>query len=222
MKPLNYNFLQLKPKVAFLDDDPEILEDIKSCLLGSVDVEGFSCYQSLCQSIEQQYCAFLTELNRCFNYIKEEPMDRDKLAQAFIQLEKNRPFTVSLVDLNLNKLHAMEGLEYGEQIEKLSTKSIIYTGSACEDIVIPMINQGIISAYLNKSVDLFEELVPVVSCFNRLFYYEHYNWSHLMALKNHSDPLPDFSQLSHLTSEKNYLVFDAALNYIQLEEEDAA
>ncbi len=213
---LNTNFLQLRPKVAILDDDKELITDLIACLNSDIEIEGFSDFSTMASCVLSAYEKFLTCLIDCFEQIKTPRLDASALQTSFDRLIRNKPFTVALIDLNLGESHDLEGFEISEELGPLSLKSIIYTGTDYSPLSIDLINQGIISGYMNKSCDLYEDLLPAIFSLSREFYYTHFNITHLACLKSSSyvKISQNMQRLSKLSSSDEFIVYDEAMNYL--------
>lgn len=213
----NTSLIKLKPKVAILDDDKDLISDMITCV-NEIDLMGFSSPETIEQCISTTYNRFLDTLNTFFFYLNKSNLPKTEINDVFLNLFEFRPFSVALIDLNLNSIHTNEGFEICELLRPYKVKTLIYSGIPFNNFSLELINQEMIAGYLNKSDDLFENILPSIFSLNQAFLDYHYNHTHLCALKG---ILPsNFNQnniVNVLTnSAENYIVYDEFLNFLTL------
>lgn len=208
--------LNLKPTVAILDDDPELIADMENCMNNhEIELLGYSNSKQFIKTISEKYQIFEELLFELFNEINTKN-SKFNLSKIFNNICENRCFSVALIDLNLKKNHEYEGYEICEAISPFLTKSIIYSGSDFNEISLDMLNSGIISGQINKSKDLFEDLLPTIFKLNREFLEHHFNLMHLSCLTN--VPISNLRQKildSKMPSQDHeYIILDSNINYL--------
>lgn len=210
----NSSLIFLKPKVAILDDDRELIADLSSCT-NNIELIGFTSIAKIKKQISNDYDHFLNALNAFLTFIRHGATT-DVLNASFQNILKNRPFSVALIDLNLNKNHMNEGLEVSEFLKPYRIKTLIYSGAEFNHLSLSLINQCVISGYLNKSCDLFEDLLPAIFSLHQDFLDYHYNLTHLAALKNVSPSLliEGYFQKACPSNLETYIVYDEFFNFL--------
>ena len=211
----NPNLLYIPPKVAILDDDNELISDLTSCMDINIDLVGFNNVDKLISNINLQYNKFIKSLFHFFQCAQDKA-SKQTIHQSFQSIVNNPPFSVALVDLNIRQHHKDEGYEICELLIPYQTKTLIYSGSEFSELSLKLINQGVLSGQLNKSNDLFEELIPTIMGLHISFLNMHYNFSHLAILSG-----ADFEYLNNIegsTPSKNdhipYIVYDQNFNFL--------
>lgn len=216
MSKSHQNLINLKPKVAILDDDKELTSDLISCINEEITLIEFSTVEQLKSQISTHYDFFLNSLISFLTLLSKNSSCINRLEEGFLELIENRPFSVALIDLNLENDHDNEGFEVCELLLPYSTKTLVYSGSEFSQLSLNLINQCVISGQLNKTSDLFEELIPAVFSLNQSFLNAHYNITHLASLK--SLPLTEIrNNLSKKTMPSHstqFIVYDEFINFL--------
>lgn len=211
---LQKNLMLLPPKVAFLDDDKEFISDLKECLNDHIEIEVFNSVQDLLNQIKQEYHIFLKHLSGYFALIQQKNIAINIIKNKFNELLTHRPFSVGLIDLNLGKSHLFEGFEISELLVPFGIKTIIYSAADFDEMTIDLMNQGVISGYVCKSSDLFEDLIPAIFLKNQEFYAAHFNITHLFMIEesfNFSNPKLKDRQLNY---QDTFIVYNSDFNYL--------
>lgn len=210
---LNAQLLKLYPRVAILDDDIELISDIKSCIDSQVIVDGFSSFEVMVDKISTRYQFFMENLLDFFRLMKDKNGDLGLAKNIFQKLRENKPYSVVLVDLNLGHGDQFEGFKLCEVLEKYFIKPVVYTGNEAEIIAMDMINQGIIAGYLNKSCDFFEMLIPTITNINNDYYNRHYNLTHLASLEgiSYASILSNIRKLTLCKELDEFIVLDSKI-----------
>lgn len=210
------NLIYFKPIVAILDDDKEFIQDLSLCLnKDDIDLVGFTSIENFKNEIRRRYNLFINTLNTLMLLLKEEKIQLDKIEHYFQTLISNRPYSVALIDLNLNQSHEHEGFEICENLLPFSVKTIIYSGSDVNELSLSLINQGIIFGQLNKSNDIFEEVVPSIHSAHKSFLNIHFNITHLLLLRNNiKDINIDHTSTKIINENNNFLIYDEFFNHL--------
>ena len=216
MNKSQQNLINLKPKVAILDDDKELTSDLISCINEEITLIEFSTVEQLKLQISTHYDFFLNSLVSFLKLLGEGSPCVNRIEKSFVKLIENRPFSVALIDLDLENSHDSEGFEVCELLLPYATKTLIYSGAEFSKLSLNLINQCVISGQLNKASDLFEELVPAVFSLNQSFLNAHYNITHLASLT----PLPlteirdNLSKKTIPSHSTQFIVYDEFINFL--------
>lgn len=213
---LQMNFMLLPPKVAIVDDDVELIDDLKQCMDENINITGFTSVDSLLKILPYQYENFYKLLNEFFSLILQKNFNLSEIETKFHELISNRPISVGLIDLNFGEKYIFEGFEFNELLRQYPIRSLIYSGLKADELSIDFINEGLISGYICKTSDLFEDLIPAIYMQNRIFYSMYFNISHLLMIKNASftECCENITKLNNLTDKDSFIVYDKNINYL--------
>jgi hypothetical protein len=205
-----WSLINLKPKIAILDDDKEFVSDLISCVSEEINIIEFSSAEKLEAVVSCNYDLFLNALIAFLTLLKENTPCRNKLEKSFLKIIDSAPFSVALIDLNLENEHANEGFEVCELLLPYAIKTLIYSGSDFNQVSLSLINQCVISGQLNKSCDLFEDLMPAIFSLNKNFLDTHYNITHLASLRDISlkHLQNNFSKNNMKPTSRQFIVYD--------------
>jgi hypothetical protein len=170
-----HSIFKINPKVALLDDDIEFNNDFKMMYSSAqISIDTFTSRDHFIESINKNYQLFKREIKNLIRILNSS--DTKKIEEQLEIISKNRPYSVVLIDLNLNNDDEREGLSI--KLPEKTCKKIIYTGEADSQLGLSMVNDGVCDAYISKDEDVEEVLLPCISRLNQAFYDTYINSLH--------------------------------------------
>lgn len=172
------NLIHIKPKIAILDDDEKFSQDLQFILSQKYHCEIYDSKDKIIKSVKNKYMDFLKKIRLLYNNLILK--NYSNILNIFSSICDDPPFSISLIDLDLNNHDEYEGYPISEELKKYNVKRIIYTGHSIDNIDLEMINNGIANAFINKKNDVFDDLIPCIEKLNEDFYVKFYNISHYL------------------------------------------